>query len=565
MSRTTFSNSQHSGDPLDRIIVIVAVLVVMAPILAYSWVALDAERANRTQLALDRSLGTAQLAAGLVDEHCEKAVAVIQQLARHPSLSGYSSGSVPKASSHLRATLDILPDLDYVAWYGQDGRLLGSRSTGAATAPALQPGLVTRFQRESRLRRTAYIEHTVKGDTILLAVPISDGRKVSGCVTAALPSTALNAWLQSVQAGASILYVVDDKGHVLTSAGPAWHRHLPLGDYPPTRFALNGQDGALQIDGPDGSEECFVGYAYAAMPRCGVLVVLPSGVILGPTSSLVQRLALLLIPILLLVSAWAWQRVQSERRIGEMADKLALQNEALRSADQAKSQFLANVSHDLRTPLAAMQVSISGLLESPRGWTRTEVRDTLEVVSEEVDQLTARVRNLLDMARLEAGAEALSCEPCDLTDIVSSALERLAPLTRGRSVQVDFPPEPLMVDCDQARIETVVINLLENAVKYTPEGSTIYLQGRVADGDVMFRVWDDGQGLTPGDEEQVFKMFYRSGRGRAIRGTGVGLAICKAIIGAHGGEIRASRAQTGGAEFRFTLKALPAPVEAVHA
>jgi signal transduction histidine kinase len=563
------------GASRDRILAFIVVLIVVAPILAYTWVALDEEKASRSQLALDRSTGTAQLAAGLIDEHCEKVVVALQQLTRHPSFNRIGPDrNTASANTLLDQTVSSLSDLSYAAWYGPDGRLLQSSTREKPIqVPKSRTDVLERL-RNKRLERLAFTDHTIEGDTVHLAVAIWFRGKNLGCVIAGIPSSAFNDWLVDIRTGGNSLYVVDDEGHVLSSSGPSWHRHLPLGDYQPTRFAVSGLRGSLQTDGPDGSEDCFVGYAHAPLSRSGVLFVLPTDNIFGPTNFLVQRLSLLLLPLLLLVSAWAWQRIQSERRIGELAYQLAEQNETLRTADQAKSEFLANVSHDLRTPLAAMQVSISGLLESPNNWSQKEVRDTLEVVSEEIDQLSARVRNLLDMARLESGAEALQREPEDLTDIVSSALERLEPLTRGNTIRADFPSEPLMVDCDQSRIETVIINLIENAVKYSPEGSTIYLQGLLAEDEVELRIGDEGIGLDPGDEEKVFEMYYRSGRGRAIRGTGVGLAICKAIVEAHGGQIGARKADAGGAEFWFKLPALtalpdlPEPgerPEAVHA
>jgi signal transduction histidine kinase len=560
MIRPNFPSRRNRNDPFDRIIAFFAVLVVMGPILAYAWVALDADKANRTQLALDRSLGTAQLVAGLVDEHCEKIVAALKQLANRPDLIN-PNGSPARTKEILSKSALTLPELAYLSVYDSSGKLIQTVANRRGPQPQTsRRELAERFAKTTATR-IAYTEHHLADDTILLAVPLREDAGIRGMVAAALPSSAFNGWLAKIEVGGSNLYVVDEAGHILTYFGPAWHRHLPLGDYQPTKNANSGQKGYLQSYGPDGSQESFIGYAYAAFPRCAVLIVTPVGDILDPTNGLIQRLSLLLLPILLLVSAWAWQRIQSERRIGDLARQLADQNEALRKADQAKSEFLANVSHDLRTPLAAMQVSISGLLESRSRWTQSEVKETLGVVGEEIDQLSARVRNLLDMARLESGAGALSRQPEDLTDIVSSALERLEPITRGNQLHADFPPEPLMIDGDQERLETVVINLMENAVKYSPEGSTIHLQGQRLNGKVSIRIWDEGQGLQPGDEEKVFEMYYRSGRGRAIRGTGVGLAICRAIIEAHGGRIGATRAPTGGAEFWFTLDALDTEME----
>jgi signal transduction histidine kinase len=579
MIRSSIHSKRSLNSPFDRIIVFAAVLVVMVPILAYAWVALEADKANRTQLAMNRSHGTAQLVASLIDEHCENIVTTLSHVVRNPltvPAEPHKRSAQSYSQSHkvLVDASQSLSELSYIAVYDADGVLADSVALNTGDKPSQTSKRLLQWFADTQATRLSYTEQNVAGGTIMLSVIAREDGKVRAMATAALPSSALDRWLPRVnsdntaetggssEANKTNLYVVDEAGHVLTIQGPSWHRHLPLRDYQPTKLVINGQEGSLQSDGPDGSQESFVGYAFATLPRCGVLVVVPMASIMGPTNFLIQKLSLLLLPVLLLVSAWAWQRIRSERRIGELARQLAEQNEALRKADQVKSEFLANVSHDLRTPLAAMQVSISGLVESRSRWTQSEVRETLQLVGDEIDQLSARVRNLLDMARLEAGAGALTLHPEDLTDIVSSALERLEPLTRGNTIRANFPPEPLMIDGDQERLETVVINLIENAVKYSPEGSTIYLEGSLMENKATIRVWDEGNGLDPGDEDKVFTMYYRSGRGRAVRGTGVGLAICRAIVEAHGGKIGARRAETGGAEFWFTLAALPTHVEA---
>ena len=160
------------------------------------------------------------------------------------------------------------------------------------------------------------------------------------------------------------------------------------------------------------------------------------------------------------------------------------------------------------------------------------------IVNEEADRLSRRVRNLLDMARLEAGALPLENDLCDLTDVVAAALERLGPLLRGRPVDDCFPAEPLYVNADYAQLEMVLINLVENALKYSPPGTPLFISGRATHGDAEIAVRDQGPGVPPGDEERVFQKFYRAAAGRQTAGgTGLGLAICQTIVEAHGGRI----------------------------
>jgi two-component system sensor histidine kinase KdpD len=244
--------------------------------------------------------------------------------------------------------------------------------------------------------------------------------------------------------------------------------------------------------------------------------------------------------------------------------EIILQNERLHEADRARSEFLANVSHDLRTPLASIKASVSALLEPAIRWDQETLREFLALVNEETDRLTARVRNLLDMGRIEGRALPMQKELCDLTDIVASALERMEPLTRGRAIDALFPAQPLPVEVDYAQIETVIINLLENAIKYSPPGSRLRLRGEVAregglpgENVALFALQDEGPGVSPGEEGQIFEKFYRSPVSASVGGTGLGLAICKAIVEAHGGAIGVRHATQRGAEFWFVLPLCP--------
>jgi signal transduction histidine kinase len=555
-----FTN-RHRGESqpaFDRIRVFAAVVLVMASIIAYAWIALDADKVARAQLDLDRNLGVAQLAARLLDEQCEKIVAVLEQLARQPEFaSDLRNGRTQNVRQGLAGPLKSVVEITSISAYRSDGALV-SRTPPfrGPTPPVANPSWLRRL-RTGDSRYAAHLARSDRRDELLLAVPVRSGVIGLGYLVAACPSRVIEEKLDRVRSGAGALYVADSDGRILAANGPSWHRNILLDSYPPMRYAINGQQGSLEGDGPDGQDACLVGYAYASIPRCGVVSVQPIGSGRSPADYLMQRLSLLLIPLLMLVTAWAWQRVRSERRIGAMAHQLAEQNAALRAADRAKSDFLANVSHDLRTPLAAMRISISGLLDPGAKWTRPHAQETLEVVSEEIDQISARVRNLLDMARLEAGVDEIERDPRDLTDIVGAVLERMRALTRGRAIHADFPAEPLMAECDQTQIESVLVNLIENAVKYSPEGSPLHLQGSRRGATITLRIWDDGPGLQAGDEERVFEKFYRSKRTRTVRGTGLGLSICRAIIEGHGGQIGARRAPGGGAEFWFTLQTMP--------
>lgn len=266
-------------------------------------------------------------------------------------------------------------------------------------------------------------------------------------------------------------------------------------------------------------------------------------------------------PFLLLSLLVAWNIRHLYRREAAMTCRLILQNEELRRAGRMKSDFLANVSHDLRTPLTGLHLALSGLLDPVLRRDEEQAQEYLRTAIEEVDLLSARVGDLLEMSRLEAGAATLRKEPADITERVGTALARMQPLLFGIEITAEFPPEPLLVECDQRQMETVLANLLENAVKYTPPGAPLHLRGERQGDRVILWVRDRGPGIAPGDEGRVFEKFYRGVSASGAPGTGLGLAICKAILDAHGGLIGVQNAPEGGAAFWFSLAALPPLVE----
>jgi two-component system sensor histidine kinase KdpD len=354
---------------------------------------------------------------------------------------------------------------------------------------------------------------------------------------------------------------VTEAGDMVAGTGSRIVRYLPLRGYQPLQYAFIGQPGSMATQSPDSAQDHLVAYSLAKRPRFAVLVTQPMEAAFATTNFLATRLSVLLLPFLALLATGIVGRLRTARTLEDLTRKLENQNERLRAADKAKSDFLAQVSHDLRTPLAAMSISLSSLLEDQAEWDADQARQSLFVVNGEVSQLTARVQSLLEMARLEAGVGKAERELRDLTDIVAAAVERLDPLLRGRQIHETFPDEPLLIECDQGQIEKVVMNLLENAIKYSPPGSALHLHGGAYDGQALFTIRDEGPGLEPGDEERVFDKFYRADRTRSIRGTGLGLSICRAIIREHGGAIGASpvNAEKCGAEFWFTLPLLRMP------
>jgi len=231
---------------------------------------------------------------------------------------------------------------------------------------------------------------------------------------------------------------------------------------------------------------------------------------------------------------------------------LTVETERLRNA------LLSAISHDLRTPVAAVMGSVTSLLDEGAGLDEESRRDLLETIRDEADRLSRLLADVLDLTRIESGALTARKEWFPLEEVVGASLARLEERLEGRETKVDLPGPLLLVPLDAVLVEQVFVNLIENAIKYTPPGSPIEIGAEVA-GDVLtVEVADRGAGIPAGDEEKIFEKFYRVLGAGDAGGTGLGLAVCRAIVKAHGGRIWAENRAGGGAVFRFTL-----PVEGV--
>jgi two-component system sensor histidine kinase KdpD len=217
--------------------------------------------------------------------------------------------------------------------------------------------------------------------------------------------------------------------------------------------------------------------------------------------------------------------------------------------EQLRNSLLSSVSHDLRTPLAVMTGAASTLLESTiDASTRHELTET---ILQEAQRLNRLVRNLLDMTRLEAGALRVKKEWQPLEEVVGVALHRLEDSLAGREVTVALAPDLPLVPLDAVSFEQALVNLLENAAKYTPSGSPIEIRARRDGGRVELEVLDRGPGIPAGQERLIFEKFHRAHPGES--GVGLGLAICRGVVMAHGGELSAANREGGGAAFRLWL------------
>ncbi|HEY4192062.1 MAG TPA: sensor histidine kinase KdpD [Mesorhizobium sp.] len=227
--------------------------------------------------------------------------------------------------------------------------------------------------------------------------------------------------------------------------------------------------------------------------------------------------------------------------------------------EKLRNALLSAVSHDLKTPLTAIR-GLAETLERSKDIPEEDRNDIARSIRVQADELKRLVSNLLDLARMQSEGVHLNKEWHSLSEIVGSALAQSTTLLRPRSIRTSLPADLPLVDVDAALIERVLINLFDNAAKYTPSTSTVAIRAAVS-GDTMYMVVeDDGPGLPMADPDTLFEPFVRGKKESSIPGVGLGLALCRSIIAAHGGSIRAEARKPKGTAFEIRLP-LGAPPE----
>jgi signal transduction histidine kinase len=251
------------------------------------------------------------------------------------------------------------------------------------------------------------------------------------------------------------------------------------------------------------------------------------------------------------------------RKVREHAAETARRGEELleaqREAERLKDEFFALVSHELRTPLTSIMGYLELVVEDAEDKLDEEGRNNLEVMRRNADRLLRLVGDILLVAQVQAGTFTLATEPTDVTTLVAEAVEAAMPRAEAKGIALNMHSEPLPpIDGDQDRLAQLLDNLISNALKFTPAGERIDVRSGSSDGAIMFEVQNTGSYLPPDEREQLFDRFFRASGAvqQAIGGVGLGLAICKAIAEAHGGQISVSSEEGVGTSF---VVRLPAP------
>ncbi len=336
----------------------------------------------------------------------------------------------------------------------------------------------------------------------------------------------------------SVVMLPDDSGRLMPSGWSGHDDHRPVFDPAVAEWAFkHGEPAGKGTTTLPGSEALYLPLKGSGDP-VGVLVVLPKGeeVIEVSQMDLLQSLGN--------QSALALERANLAKESHNI--RLQVESERLRNT------LLSSVSHDLRTPLTSIAGAASTLLNAPLG--SEQQKELATTIYEESDRLNRLVRNLLDMTRLESGELQLNREWESAEELVGSAVRRTEDILAKHEVAVTVERDLPLLKVDGPLIEQVLINLLENAARHSPNGTKVEVKATRSGGFVRFEISDNGPGVPTGEEELIFEKFHR-GKSAASGGFGLGLAICRGVLKAHGSQIWARHRPNGGAQFVFELKA----------
>ncbi|SDF13873.1 sensor histidine kinase [Sporomusa acidovorans] len=252
-----------------------------------------------------------------------------------------------------------------------------------------------------------------------------------------------------------------------------------------------------------------------------------------------------------LIDAWAGLAAIAVERVKLAAQ--AREASLLLESDRLRTALFNSISHELRTPLSSIIGSVSTLVEAEKLYSEAARHELLETIQDGAARMERIIANLLDTARLESGMMQLKIDWCDIEDIIGASLNRLRKRTERYILTVKTAPDIPMMKADCVLLEQVLVNIIDNAMKYSPDGSEILISAKPKEAAVLISVSDNGIGIPAEDLTKIFDKFYRIQQPKHVSGTGLGLSICKGIVEAHGGVIWAERKPGGGSTISFQI------------
>ena len=354
---------------------------------------------------------------------------------------------------------------------------------------------------------------------------LAASRRLSAAAEKGLAAQALAEQLGAATGGRAVV-LLPAAGEIAVAAGSPDVPSLSTGDMAAARWAWEKGEAAGAGTGTLPNASWTFHPLQGLQARAGVGAIEPR----GPEAEADERF----VQALLDQGAVALERA-------ELA-AAAAETQALRRSDRLRAALLNSISHDLRTPLSTVLGSASTLLEYGQTLAEPVRRDLLESIQEEAERLNRYVGDLLDMTRLEGGALAPKAEPIDVRDVLRAAMERVARRLGTRHFDRDFPYRLSLVRADASLLEQAIVNILENAIAYSPDGTLIEVAAYEDQGSIVISIEDEGPGIPTAELERVFEKFRRmeEASDRNKKGAGLGLAISKGFVEAMGGRIAAA-------------------------